>query len=53
MILLLEWVVKNHPSDPISAIILCKAYSSIGVTTQVQRFMRALDIKYIQRDTLG
>ncbi|OZC07903.1 hypothetical protein X798_05117 [Onchocerca flexuosa] len=53
MILLLEWVVKNHPSDPVSAIILCKAYSSIGVTTQVQRFMRALDIKYIQRDTLG
>uniref|UniRef100_A0A8R1Y381 N-terminal acetyltransferase B complex subunit MDM20 homolog n=1 Tax=Onchocerca volvulus TaxID=6282 RepID=A0A8R1Y381_ONCVO len=53
LILLLEWVVKNHPSDPVSAIILCKAYSSIGVTTQVQRFMRALDIKYIQRDTLG
>uniref|UniRef100_A0A915PFP9 N-terminal acetyltransferase B complex subunit NAA25 homolog n=1 Tax=Setaria digitata TaxID=48799 RepID=A0A915PFP9_9BILA len=53
MILLLEWVVKNHPSDPISAVVLCKAYSSIGVTTQVQRFMRALDIKYIQRDTLG
>ncbi|KAL4002632.1 N-acetyltransferase B complex (NatB) non catalytic subunit family protein [Acanthocheilonema viteae] len=53
LILLLEWVIKNHPSDPISAIVLCKAYSSIGVTTQVQRFMRALDIKYIQRDTLG
>ncbi|KAK6102242.1 N-acetyltransferase B complex (NatB) non catalytic subunit family protein [Brugia pahangi] len=53
LILLLEWVVKNHPSDPISAIVLCKAYSSIGVTTQVQRFMRNLDIKYIQRDTLG
>ncbi|EFO24232.1 hypothetical protein LOAG_04254 [Loa loa] len=53
LILLLEWVVKNHPSDPISAVVLCKAYSSIGVTTQVQRFMRALDIKYIQRDTLG
>ncbi|MCP9258151.1 N-alpha-acetyltransferase 25, NatB auxiliary [Dirofilaria immitis] len=53
LILLLEWVVKNHPSDPVSAIILCKAYSSIGVTTQVQKFMRTLDIKYIQRDTLG
>ncbi|VDK74310.1 unnamed protein product [Litomosoides sigmodontis] len=53
LILLLEWVVKNHPSDPISAVVLCKAYSTIGVTTQVQRFMRALDIKYVQRDTLG
>ncbi|VDN00155.1 unnamed protein product [Thelazia callipaeda] len=53
LILLLEWVIKNHQSDQISAVILCKAYSSIGITTRVQRLIRGLDIKYIQKDTLG
>lgn len=51
--MLLEWVRERHPSDPISVVALCKAYSSIGVAAEVKKLMRTLDIKYIQKDTLG
>lgn len=53
MILLLEWVYSRHRSDQLCRLVLCRAYALIGCTAQVQRLMQSLDIKYVQRETLG
>uniref|UniRef100_F1KUD0 N-terminal acetyltransferase B complex subunit MDM20 homolog n=1 Tax=Ascaris suum TaxID=6253 RepID=F1KUD0_ASCSU len=53
LILLMEWVHSRHPSDPLCRLVLCRAYAIIGATAQLQKLMQSLDIKNVQRDTLG
>ncbi|VDM40396.1 unnamed protein product [Toxocara canis] len=53
LILMMEWVHSRHPSDPLCRLVLCRAYALIGATAQIQILMQSLDIKYVQRDTLG
>ncbi|VDD91479.1 unnamed protein product [Enterobius vermicularis] len=52
MILFLESVQSVSP-DYTCRLMLCRAYGLIGAVNQVQRLLQLLDIKYVQRDTLG
>lgn len=51
--LLMEYMHSQHPTDPLYMLLLCRFYALIGATAQVQRQMQSLDIKYVQRETLG
>ncbi|MFH4979510.1 hypothetical protein AB6A40_006219 [Gnathostoma spinigerum] len=53
LILFLEWIRQRHPSDPLCRLVLAKCYAILGITAEVQKVMQSLDIKYVQRDTLG
>ncbi|WKX98147.1 hypothetical protein Q1695_013661 [Nippostrongylus brasiliensis] len=53
MILLLEWASNEYPTDPFCKLILCRAYAYIGCMYRMVALARSLDIKSVQRDTLG
>ncbi|XGW18083.1 hypothetical protein V3C99_002582 [Haemonchus contortus] len=53
MILLLEWTSNEYPTDPFCKLVLCRAYSHIGCMYRLVALTRSLDIKSVQRDTLG
>ncbi|KAK6743921.1 hypothetical protein RB195_010922 [Necator americanus] len=53
MILLLEWTSNEYPTDPFCKLVLCRAYAQIGCMYRMVALTRALDIKSVQRDTLG
>lgn len=53
MILLLEWTSNEYPTDPFCKLVLCRAYAHIGCMYRMVALARSLDIKSVQRDTLG
>lgn len=53
MILLLEWASNEYPTDPFCKLVLCRAYAHIGCMYRLVALTRSLDIKSVQRDTLG
>ncbi|RCN46270.1 hypothetical protein ANCCAN_07731 [Ancylostoma caninum] len=53
MILLLEWTSNEYPTDPFCKLVLCRGYAHIGCMYRMVALTRALDIKSVQRDTLG
>ncbi|KAJ1345805.1 hypothetical protein KIN20_000423 [Parelaphostrongylus tenuis] len=53
MILLLEWTSNEYPTDPFCKLVLCRAYAHIGCVHRLVALTRSLDIKSVQRDTLG
>ncbi|KHJ99244.1 hypothetical protein OESDEN_00767 [Oesophagostomum dentatum] len=53
LILLLEWTANEYPTDPFCKLVLCRAYAHIGCMYRMVALTRALDIKSVQRDTLG
>lgn len=52
MILFLESVLTVN-SDYTCRLMLCRAYGIIGAIDRVQKLLQSLDIKFVQRDTLG
>uniref|UniRef100_A0A158P8B3 Nuclear pore complex protein n=1 Tax=Angiostrongylus cantonensis TaxID=6313 RepID=A0A158P8B3_ANGCA len=53
LILLLEWTSNEYPTDPFCKLVLCRAYAHIGCMYRLVALTRSLDIKSVQRDTLG
>lgn len=54
MILILEHIGQLYEHcDMTISILLCRLYAIFGDVCQVQKLCRQLDIKYIQRESLG
>ncbi|CAD6187855.1 unnamed protein product [Caenorhabditis auriculariae] len=53
MILLLEYVAAKNASDPLSKLVLLRAYGQIGNTTRIAALTKLLDIKSVQCESLG
>lgn len=54
MILILEYINQYYEQcDMTISILLCRLYSIFGDVCQVKKLCRQLEIKYIQRDSLG
>lgn len=54
MIFILEYIKQYYKKcDMTVYILLCRLYSIFGDVCQIQNICQKLDIKYIQRDSLG
>uniref|UniRef100_A0A914ULN6 N-terminal acetyltransferase B complex subunit NAA25 homolog n=1 Tax=Plectus sambesii TaxID=2011161 RepID=A0A914ULN6_9BILA len=53
MVLVGEWVRAVSPKNAHMRLLLAKFYGMLGACTLVQELVQSLDVKYIQRDTLG
>ncbi|VDN59719.1 unnamed protein product [Dracunculus medinensis] len=53
IVMLIEWISNNHTLDSSLRIILCRVYAKLGAIEPVRNQIFSLDIKYVQRDTLG
>lgn len=53
MVLVGEWLRAVNSKNIHMRLLLAKFYGLLGASTMVQELVQSLDIKYVQRDTLG
>lgn len=49
----MEYFAENCPPCPLVRVVLCRIYGMLGCISKVHEQCRQLDVKYIQKDTLG